>query len=106
MVSRSVEKVCSAFEFSFLNFDASESNVILSVVTKCDFFLTSGEFNGATQQSEHTLADFFTMRCDMCHETTFSSFASAKEHYLKSHGIVGYLVVKLDYFVKTIVTHF
>lgn len=81
---------------------------IFFMVFSLFFFSNLDESNGKAKQNEYKLADFFTMRCDMCDEGTFSSFQGAKEHYSQSHGIIGYLVCCDKKFVKakTVDDHF
>lgn len=59
---------------------------------------------------KYTLADFFTMQCDLCNlnEVKFESFQMAKQHYAKEHGVVGYLICCDKKFVKpkTVDDHF
>lgn len=52
------------------------------------------------QSIDNRLADFFTMRCDICSDTQFSSFQHAKLHYKSVHGVTGYLVCCNKKFVK------
>lgn len=55
---------------------------------------------GILQGTDHRLGDFFTMRCDICSDTPFSSFQHAKQHYKSVHGVTGYLVCCNKKFVK------
>lgn len=52
------------------------------------------------QNTDNRLSEFFTMRCDICSDTKFSSFQHAKQHYKSVHGVTGYLVCCNKKFVK------
>lgn len=70
--------------------------------------MNSDDSKANTKQSKYTLADFFTMRCDLCSDTPLTSFAIAKQHYAKTHGTRGYLVCCNKKFMKpkTVDDHF
>lgn len=53
-----------------------------------------------TKYKKHCLADFFTMRCDLCDDVQFSSFQDAKQHYRNAHQMSGYLVCCDQKFMK------
>lgn len=56
-----------------------------------------------SQSTDNRLSDlhrFFSMRCDICDDTPFSSFQHAKQHYKSVHGVTGYLVCCNKKFVK------
>ncbi|XP_031623262.1 zinc finger protein 62-like [Contarinia nasturtii] len=63
---------------------------------------------GNSNASNHTLADFFTMRCDLCDDAKFISYQDARLHYSMFHGITGYLICCNRKFMKakTIDDHF
>lgn len=83
-------------------------NLYFSSCYESNVWNNPDESNGTDNRNQFTLAHFFTMRCDMCDDGRFSSFQGAKEHYTKSHGVVGYLVCCEKKFVKakTVDDHF
>lgn len=62
------------------------------------------------KDKKYNLADFFTMRCDLCdgEGAQFATFLDAKQHYRAAHEISGYLVCCGKRFQKpkTIDDHF
>lgn len=55
-----------------------------------------------------TLADFFTMKCNLCENESFESLSNAQKHYMMEHGINGYLICCNSKFMedKSIQDHF
>lgn len=53
-----------------------------------------------TKHKKYRLADFFTMRCDLCDDVQFSTFQNAKQHYRTVHEIKGYLMCCDKKFMK------